>query len=317
MKNLLLATSALVLWAGAAAAEVKIGGTARAGIVYGDPVPDGVSDTIFDMRLRFNIDVSKELDSGVTLGGRIRMQYDDGRTQDDSGEGGAELNAAYLYAEAGGIRVEVGNANTALDSMATLYNAELGYTGTTLGSYALANYAAYETSPYSSGQANRMGVFAQYEAGGLVARFSYLNPDQTATDLDPGVKEELSLSFDYTIGAFSVGIGAAWNGNFVDDNDVYALTGEYAFNDSTAIGLQFIDNGSANSTTTTLYGRTAFANGIGLGAFISGNDDDDLPEDFAVGIGFNYDLGGATLAGTIQRGFFDETFADLGINFSF
>lgn len=321
MKRLILAGSALLLTAGVAAAEVSIGGSAWTGIAYNDPVASGESKTYVELRLRFNVDVSKELDSGVTLGGRIRLQYDEGRINDtnavDGDRSGAALNAAYLYAETGGFRVEIGNANTALDSMATLYNAELGFVGTTLGSYALASYESYTTGPYAAGQANRMGVFASYEVGGLVARISYLTPDQTASNLPAGEKEELSVSVDYTIGALSLGAGFAKDGAFIDGNDVYALTGEYAFNDSTAIGLQYVDNGSANNATTTLYGRTTLANGIGLGAYVSGTDDNTLPKDFAIGIGFNYDLGGATLAGTIQKGFNDETYADLGINFSF
>ncbi|QYK41611.1 MAG: porin [Paracoccaceae bacterium] len=321
MKKILLATSALVLSAGVAAADFSIGGSARAGIVYSDPVGAGESKATVNMRLRFNFDASKELDSGVTLGGRIRMQYDQSRindTDDIFGDrSGATLSAAYLYAETGGLYVQIGNVDTALDSMALLYNSELGYIGSTFGSYAFANYAAYETSPYGADQINRMGVFASYTVGDLTARLSYVTPNQNVRALPAGVEDEVSISFDYTAGQFSIGVGASFNGGFEDGNDVYAITGEYAINDDTAIGLHYMDNGSANSATTTLYGRTKLANGLGLGAYIAGNDDNTLAKDFAIGIGFDYDLGGATLAGTIQRGFSDETYADLGIRFSF
>jgi outer membrane protein OmpU len=318
MKKLLLASSALVLSAGVAAAEFTIGGNARAGITYVEDRANAAgvlqSETQVDMRLRFNIDAKKELDSGVTLGGRIRMQYDDNNA-------GAGLSAAMLYAETGGLRVEVGNVNTALDSMALLYNAELGYIGTTLGGYAQATYAAFENGAYS-GTPNRMGLFASYSVGDLVARVSYVTPDQVSKTLAAGTKEELSLSLDYKAGAFSFGLGVAQNGGFVDGNDVYAVTGEYAINDTTAVGLQYVDNGSAgvvdNGNTTTLYGRTAFS-GVGVGAYIASLDGTTVApvEDISFGLGFDYDLGGATLAGTVQRGFDDKTYADLGIRFTF
>jgi outer membrane protein OmpU len=323
MKKVLLASTALVLSAGVAAAEFSIGGTARAGIAYVEDRANAAgvlqSETQVNMRLRFNIDAKKELDSGVTLGGRIRMQYDQNLA-------GATLSAAYLYATTGGLRVEVGNTNTAFDSLATLYASELGYIGTTQGGYAQANYTAFETRPYGADEtANRMGLFASYTVGDLVARLSYVTPDQTAKTLGATVEEEVSLSLDYTAGAFKFGIGVAQNGNFVKDNDVFAILGEYAINDTTAIGLQFVDNGKTaggadKGQTTTLYGRTTFS-GVQVGAFIASLDGTAVAlnpvEDISYGLGASYDLGGATLAGTIQRGFNDKTYADVGIRFSF
>lgn len=326
MKKVLIATTALVATAGMAAADIanfRVGGTGRVGLVYIEDRGPGLNDTQVNMRLRFNFDVAKQLDNGVTVGGRIRMQYDQGRTQDDSGEGGAEINAAYLYAESGGIRVEVGNANTAFDSLGLLYNAEVGFVSSTVAGYAQATYTGYQTNPYAPAQANRMGLFAQYKVGDLVARVSYVTPDQTVSTLPVGVEDEFGFSIDYKTGPFKFGFGAAFNGNFIDGNDVYALLGEYAINDSTNIGLQWVRNGDTNlspvidnsSDTITLYANTKLANGIGIQGYIGANDDVGT-EDIALGIGFTYDLGGATLAGSIQRGFNDETYADLGVRFS-
>jgi hypothetical protein len=308
---------ALLIAPAMAAAEVRVSGLARAGIVYNDPVAASATELRVNMRLRFNFDVAKELDSGVRLGGRIRMQYDQSRTQNDSGEGGAEINAAYVYAESGGLRVEVGNANTAVDAMNTLSNTEIGYTEQTFGSYRQADYAAYETSPYSTAEANRMGLYVRYRNGGLMARLSYVTPNQNVTDLGAGTKEELGLSLDYSAGGFSFGIGAAFNGSFNDDNDVYVLTGEYAVDDDTAFGLQYVDNGSADSRTITAYTNAGLTGGIGLQAYIAHNDDEANAKELAAGLGFTYDLGGAVLAGAIHRGFANQTLADLGIRFSF
>jgi outer membrane protein OmpU len=71
--------------------------------------------------------------------------------------------------------------------------------------------------------------------------------------------------------------------------------------------------------TYTLYGNTTLANGVGVGAFIGGVDTDaPFVNDIAYGIGASYDIGGATIAGTIQsNNFSDGMYADLGVSFSF
>lgn len=322
MKKVLWASTALLGFAGMAAADVTISGSGRFGLVYTDTGLPGGSDTVLSHRLRFNIDASTETDSGVKFGGRIRMQYDNGDINDfddvNGDRGGAEVNAAMLYAETAGFRFEVGNANTAFDSLATLYNAELGFISSTTGSYSLFSYDSYTSSPYAPGDTNRLGLFASYSVGNLVARVSYIDYDQTGANVN-GKQDETGISLDYTAGAYKLGFGYVSNAAGTDGYDVYALLGEYAMNDMTNVGLQIIgENGAENDTTVTLYGNTKLASGIGLGAFISGVDSDvTYANDYAIGLGANYDIGGATIAGTIQQGFDDQTYADLGINFSF
>jgi outer membrane protein OmpU len=314
MKKVLLASTALIGFAGMAAAEVTLSGSGRFGIVYTDDGA-GTSDSILSHRLRFNIDASTETDSGVKFGGRIRLQYDNGDTV-DAGEGAAEVNAAMLYAETAGFRFELGNSNTAFDSLATLYNAELGFISSTTGSYSLFSFDSYSSSPYAVGDENRLGLFASYSVGNLVARVSYIDYDQTGASAK---ENETGIALDYTAGAYKLGFGYVTNAAGAADYDVWALLGEYALNDMTNVGLQYIaEDGAENDATLTLYGNTKLASGIGLGAFISGVDSDvAYANDYAIGIGANYDIGGATIAGTIQQGFDDSTYADLGINFSF
>lgn len=317
MKKVLLASTALIGFAGMAAAEITLNGSGRFGLVYNDDTV--TSETDLSYRLRLNIDALTETDSGVKFGGRVRLQYDNGDTVDGTGEGAAELNAAMLYAETAGFRFEIGNANTAFDSLATLYNAELGFISSTTGSYSLFSFDSYNSGPYAAGQENRIGLFASYSVGDLVARVSYIDYDQTvSTDA-----EETGISLDYTAGAFKVGLGYVTDAAGTAGYDVYALLGEYAVNDMTNVGLQVIgENGApvglGDDTTVTLYGNTKLAGGVGLGAFVSGVDSDvTYANDYAIGVGANYDLGGATIAGTVQQGFDDQTYADLGINFSF
>ena len=319
MKKVLLASTALIGFAGMAAADVTLSGSGRFGLIYTDDTV--TSDTVLSYRMRVNIDASTETDSGVKFGGRIRMQYDNGDSHVEVDPAlnlalgsSAELNAAMLYAETSGFRFEIGNVNTAFDSLATLYNAELGFISSTTGSYSLFSYDSYSSGPYIN-TPDRVGLFASYSVGNLVARVSYVDYDQTvSTD-----NEETGISLDYTAGAYKLGFGYVTDAAGIADYDVWALLGEYALNDSTNIGLQYIaEDGAQNDATVTLYGNTKLASGIGLGAFISGVDSDAVyANDYAIGVGANYDIGGATIAGTIQKGFDDSTYADLGINFSF
>jgi len=161
----------------AAAGGLRLTGTGRVGLTYSD-TPGDPGPSQINTRLRFNIDTSMETDGGVKFGGRIRLQYDE---PGELSGWGADLSAAYVYAEANGFRVEVGNSNTAFDSLASLYNSELGYVGQCNASY---------SSPYSvpgnkcnfaagTGMAG-MGIFASYSVGDLVAQSGGANYAENA-----------------------------------------------------------------------------------------------------------------------------------------
>ena len=119
MKKALIASTALVLTAGIAAADVTISGYGRTGVLYqedgvrgaidtdGDDIADlGASDAIVQSRLRMNIDATTSTDQGVDFGGRIRIQWDQG---DDE----TTVAPGYVYVTASGLTVEIGNSNTA------------------------------------------------------------------------------------------------------------------------------------------------------------------------------------------------------------
>jgi outer membrane protein OmpU len=318
MKKVLFATTALVLTAGMAMAEVKISGSGRVGLTYNDgrddsPANPAENTTQVEYRLRFNIDASKETDSGVTFGGRIRLQSDEGTE-------GATLSSAYVYTEISGFHVEVGNANTAFDSAALMYNPEIGFVGNSQGD-PLGSYFSFDSTG-NNGDSNYLAIFASYSVGDLNARLSYATEDQTGF---PSVNEEISVSFDYKFGQFTVSVAAATDAGGIAGNDRFFVGGEYALNDSTNVGILYNDNGT-NATglldvgnTITLYGNTKLASGITLKGYVSSIDASDLAptDDVAAGIGAEYDLGGATLAGGVETRFNGTTYADLGVNFSF
>ena len=342
MKKALIASTALVLTAGVAAADVTISGYGRTGVIYYedglasgfDPVTGRIgNDTQVISRLRMNIDAATSTDQGVDFGARFRIQWD--QNSDNAGE----LNAGKLYVTSSGLTVEIGNVDTALDSAGLIYGSELGSYDRSVGGNALGAFYAYESEAY--GDEDRSGIAATYAVDNLEVRFSYVDPDQTGLNEDPelfgDVKEEYSFSVDYTWNErLELSGGFALNGAGVDDHDVYFVGARYAVMENARIGLNWIDNGDAGSitgissdptnpniiddfgNTITLYGDYTLADGLtNIEAYIANNNEDGNETDNAFGIGANYDLGGARLGASLQRGYDERVTADMGVRFDF
>lgn len=310
MKNLMISTALLVATAGMAAAEVNLSGSGRFGLTYSEDRAGGTEEeTQLTYRLRFNIDAKTETDSGVTFGGRIRMQNTDGQT-------GAALSAAYVYASYEGFRVEVGNANGAFDSTALFYNSELGFTGFGAGD-PIGNFQSFSSGPYGAGSNERIGIFAAYSVGDLNVRASWHTQNQaTLADTD----DEFSISADYKFGSLTVSGAYASNVGFVNDTDLFGLGAEYGFNDAGNVGILYfnLDDGVLNEDKITLYANYGF-DAVTVRGFVSFDEEAAglTGEETAYGIGVDYDLGGATLAAGIQQGFDGNTYGEVGVNFSF
>jgi outer membrane protein OmpU len=334
MKKLLLTTALLGASAGMAMADVTVSGSGRFGIVSFDDNDAGTNDTLVSGRLRFNFDASTETDSGATFGGRIRMQYSIGDQTDfsdpatavvEAGNSGATLSAAYLYVEYEGLRVEVGNSNTAFDSAALYYDSEVGFISSSFGNKSF-DFYSFSSGPFGLGEENRVGIYASYSVGEFTGQISYVNPDQVT---DPSVtEEEVSIALAYETDLFTLSAAAVQDGAGIADNDQFFLGGAYNVNDAIRVGLLYTstDDGTLShqvGDTITLFGSYTVG-AIKVEGYIANNDDEDNDNDTVYGIGADYDLGGATLSGSIQRdygsvagGTGPETYADLGVNFSF
>jgi outer membrane protein OmpU len=311
MKKALLTTALLVATTGMAAAEVTLNGYGRFGLVYLDV--DGVgSDTRLQTRMRVNINASLETDAGVTFGGRIRLQH-------DAGNAGARLSAAKLFAEAGGFRLEVGNTDTAFDNAGLMYATEIGFTDSSLGESQDFAYYGFSSGPYGAGEEDRMGIYASYSVGDLTARVSIVDPSQSV-DTD---EEEISISFDYSTGPFSVSLAAVQDGAGILDNDQFFAGVAYKIGDSTNVGLNYHDEKDVDVATLpdvtviTLYGNHTLASGLTLAGYITSVDTDGGDSETGGGVGASYSLGeGARISGAVHQ-LDDVTFADLGVRFDF
>lgn len=313
MKKALIASTALVLTAGVAAADVTISGYGRTGVIYYENDTDE-NETQVISRLRMNIDAATSTDQGVDFGARFRIQWD--QNQDDNGK----LNAGKLYVTSSGLTVEVGNVDTAFDSAGLLYANELGSYDRQVG-FLQGEFFAYDSDAYDN--AGRLGIAAEYSIAGATLRASYVDPDQTDSTAFVGDNEEFSVAVDYTWNErLELSTAYVTDGAGVEDNDIFFIGARYAVMENARIGLNYVD--ASNDSTEdagnsiALYGDYTLADGLtNIEAYIANNDQDDNETDNAFGIGVNYDLGGARLGASLHRDYSENVTADMGVRFDF
>lgn len=310
MKNILLATTVLAGFASAASAEITFSGMGRFGVSYNNNVAAGVAKAQVSERFRVNIDGKTVTDGGVTFGGRVRLQSDAGNTN-------ALLSAGQLYASANGLRLEVGNVNEALDSVALFYDSEVGYIGNSAGEQG--GFDSFSSGPYGAGDVNRMGVFFGYSAGPLNARVSYINHDQTVTKSALGTDKEISVSADYKFGQITVAAGAAKNSGGVKDAFNNFVGAAYALSPDINVGLNYYNAGAPATkaaSLVTLYGNYTMG-ALTLRGYVT-KTNATVKNQTVPGIGADYALGGGvTLSGSIRPDFAGKTQADMGVKFNF
>ncbi|KAA2313374.1 porin [Pseudooceanicola sediminis] len=294
MKKILFATTALVMTAGAASAEISWSGFGRFGVVYED---NGTDDkTFLEQRFQLDVEGTTETDTGLVVGGKYRIRSQETAVGNDADDAGylrtteaATVNAAQMFITSGGLTLEVGNIDYALDSMANL----------ALGTIGLQNFTSFLDGPgYASRGASNTGVAVLYSMGGLNAHLSYDMQDE-ATDA--------YVSYDFA--GYTFGVGG-------QDSDTYATEWVVAFGGTVGtvdFNASYVDNGDAGAGYG-LAGHMAVASGVKVGGYLSY---DDASEDTGFGLDASYALGGGAnlVGGAYTIG--DVTEADFGINFRF
>ncbi len=304
MKKVLLATTALVAFAGAASADVNLSGSARFGLQWRDNAPVGAPSTRLEKRVTLNIDMSTETDSGLELGGRIRLR-------NNEAQGITLANDAVLYLKSGGLKLSVGNVCGALECMPGLYAGTVGLNGNgfhnvVTNSAGAAGYWGW--TAYTSNPALTDRVEIEYSAGDFSGMLTYggsLN-DPTA------LANPISAHVAYTFGDWTVALG-------VQDGDAPA-----GFGDKTVVtvggklgdfgvGLAYADNNGDDKFT--LNGSYSFG-ATTVSAFVS-DDGAAAATDNPFGIGVSYDLGGASLVAGYASDAMGNKNASAGIKFKF
>jgi outer membrane protein OmpU len=311
MKKVLLASTALVLSAGIAAADVSVGGSGRMGIISNvdDTTTTNIdeSDLGFTSRIRISFSASGETDAGLQFGGSIRA---------DNAVGGNAGTAGSVFISGTFGKISMGDVSGAPEAAVGDLSG-VGLTG--LGDY---NEFVYLSN------SDRPAARWDYTVADLGLHVSADNPrDDNATTADPA----LGIAVTYGMGDISAGLGYETTGD-VDhiiggvaagfgDATVKVIYG--SADDSTAADLDFDQYGMSldfvsGATTFTAYFRTVEGNGALAG---SGS---------VYGLGVSYDLGGGAsiVAGYVDGDDVDPTSAafgsaltnatyDAGISFSF
>jgi outer membrane protein OmpU len=311
MKKLLLASTALVLSAGIAAADVTVGGSGRMGVLSGFDNPATATDESelgFTSRIRITFAASGETDGGLTFGGSIRA--------DNSGGGNAGTAGSVFISGAFG-RLSMGDVSGAAEA-AVGDLAGVGLTG--LGD---ANENVYlGNNQDAPGYDARSAMRYDYTTGAFGFHISADNP---ADDGAPeNANQAYSIAVTYNSDTIDAGLG------YEDQEDVgnHIIAGVSAtFGAATVKGTYGTFTGDAAVGDFDQYGVSLVytIDALALTGYYRVQDADAgapvASGDF-YGIGATYDLGGgANLAGGYAvrdiEGADSEGSYDFGISFTF
>ncbi|WBU60279.1 porin [Paracoccus albus] len=336
MKKVLFATTALVMTAGVAAAEVAVWGDGRLGLRYESDTSytaDSSYNVINRLRVRFRL--TGESDSGISFGGNLRSD------QAASAGDNASATSGDVWVSGAYGKLTVGDVDAALEK-AVGDLPEVGLSGLDYW-----NEFAYGTSSEADGDASMLYEYSIGNAN-LYASFSDGYYGNGADERDT---QSWSLGVGYDLGNYTFGIGYEKSDYTVnpfsieqDDGTITTVFGDlgnaadsesWGISGGTSIsGVTFkaayIDTSSDNENwDSTQYGVGAgyeMANGVGLSAFYRKTEFDNVNvEGRAFGLGASYDLGGgAVVKGGIvdtDANFadmnYDNTLADFGLAFTF
>ena len=327
MKKVLFATSALVLSAGFASAEVTLSGDGRMGIVY-----DG-NDAQFSSRARVRFNLSGESDAGLSFGASFRVDHENYNSNAYRSAARGTAGAVWISGTYG--KLSMGDTVSASErAIGDLY--EVGYTDGTFGGdaeeiwYLTADGANLNQGP---------NILYEYTINNISLYASASDGQDTAWFTTPGANVDDSLNAESDDVAWSLAgkyeaenfwVALAYGKH--DDAKEVVLGAEGTFNNFSVKGIfaKYDDRYTGEADGETLehtYGLglayqwdailvEGFYRRDGYEYTTAGVDDEDYD---SFGIGAEYDLGGgAVLAGgIIDTDYLDDTVADFGIKFSF
>jgi len=320
MKKVLFATTALVMTAGVAAAEVSVGGNGRMGIVY-----DG-QNANFSSRARVEFTLSGETDGGLAFGGFFRAN--------DAADA-ASGTAGSVYVSGAFGKIEMGDVTSAPEALFGDLP-EVGFTDLTMKVPGTVDYPSISLSndiPYLTlDNGTQSAMLYTYSVGGLsvaAAMSDSTNPvdeDDVDTLFDETLMNDVqaySVAAAYTFGNYTVGLGyevldgEGWKATQTE------LAGVATFGD-TAVKVYYADGGD-DSPVDNAYGLGVSSKfgAVGVMAYaqkLSLTDDVGGDDVTWYGLGASYDLGGgASIVGGVADNDMSGTdpVADLGLKFTF
>lgn len=326
MKKVLFATTALVLTAGVAAAEVTVSGDGRMGVRYDGQTFDATGAEVpsnewnFNSRARVSFTLSGQTDGGLEFGGSFRA--------DQAGDSAASNGAAYglegsVYISGAFGKVEMGDVVGAPEALFGDFY-EVGYSD-------LLTVGGFENDiPYLTGDNGGFSVANatdDYTSGpnllytGTFGAFSVAASmsDGKAGGSDAG--QEYAVAGAYTFGNYTVGMGyEVADGDYMDI-DMLTLAGVAKFG-NTSVKAAVSQRGKDADANWYGLGVSSVFGATTVGGYVQKIDDKSADNEGVTwwGIGAEYDLGGGAV---VKGGIADDDLsgtdavADLGIKFSF
>ncbi|MFB2594265.1 porin [Paracoccus sp. p4-l81] len=303
MKKVLFATTALILSAGFAQAEVAVSGDGRMGLVYnGD-------DMNFSSRVRVKFTLTGESDSGLSFGGNIRA---------DNAAAGAKGYAGDIWVSGAFGKIAMGDVVGAAEEIHGDLP-EIGFTDIA------ANDIGFITGDGARTSENNPVLLYTYSMGDMDFAAS-LNDGVTYTAAGAKVKnQEYALGFGYKFGTTRLGLAYEAAKNWEGGNETAKLLSVSAAGEfSNVKGGIYYAKGSGAIDGVKEYGIGA-ASTFGA-TTVKGmiRVVDATTKTTYWGLGAEYDLGGgASIVGGIAdndmetNGVKTKAVADLGLKFKF
>ena len=306
MKKVLFATTALVLSAGVAAAEVSVGGDGRMGVVYNG------TDWNFSSRIRVSFTASGQTDGGLEFGGSIRA---------DNSVAGTTGTAGSVYISGAFGKVSMGDVVGAPEALFGDFY-EVGYTdlSTAAGRSNDIRYLTFDNGGTQIGGANT-GPNLLYT--GTFGAFSVAASVSDGKNVTVNAQQQYAVAAAYTFGNYTIGGGYEFVDALVsaNDMDMATLAGTAQFG-NTSVKAAIAKAGKSLDANYYGLGVSSVFGATTVGAYVQKVDDKSVANADMTwyGIGAEYDLGGGAV---VKGGIADDdttgsdAVADLGIKFSF
>lgn len=287
MKKVLLATTALVAFAGAAAAEVSLSGSAEMGIAN-----DG-NDTLFFQSVDVRFRLTGETDGGLTFGATVDMEdaIDSGLNGEDNIDVWGDFADFTVFVSGSFGTLTLGDTDGAFD---------WALTEVAMGT------AIFDDHTGHSGYNGNGGADGRGAYDGQVARYDYSFGDfavAVSLEVDPVLDPNIGVGLRYSadMGGMEVGVGIGAQSG--DAGDTYGASASISSNGFTGVvNYSDLDNGLDHFGIGVGYETGALLLHANYGEYSDG--------DSGFGVVVNYDLGGGAV---VAVGYGDD---DVGSTWS-
>ncbi len=314
MKKFLLATTALVGFAGAAAAEVKVGLTAEFGVSNRDG-----SGTQFHQGYNVKFSGSAETDGGLAFGASTRLDMD--ATSEENQDPKGDAGTVFISGAFG--KLTMGDTDGGFDWAMAEHSFITNLTDE------ISTHAGFDTHSGFDGKQDDQVLRYEYKMGDLAVAASYEQANNgDTTDLSDSMG--LGVKYKMAMGTTSVALGLGYqtgtNGTATTSTDGSVVGGSVtaSMENGLTLGLSYASYSfdstdvSGAASTAEDYTTTGIAVAYTAGAMtVAANwgekDFDTSADEDGWGAGVNYDLGGGAV---VQAGMYEDGYS-VGLGMSF